>query len=294
LLGQRGPAIAISFSTDNKMLAVGAGLGDRTVRIWDLSGAGPVEKHVLKPTHTVQSLMIFPDNKMLAVAGPGLVTLYDLTRTSAPEMRVLKCPGGNLNALAVSPNSQWLVVGGSKDLYLWDMQKAKDEPTVLSAHTAAITHVAFSPDGTSLFSTGLDMKIAAWNMSASPPAKKNEATAPAVLSRLQAVDGTLVYAAGQDNRLHLWDMASGKAKDINMPHLAPAIGLSLAPDGKTLVSADQIGTVKAWTLNTERAPREWKVEHPVHGVEMSSDGRHFAVATAASVVYIFRLASAAK
>ena len=63
-----------------------------------------------------------------------------MTRTSAAEMRVLKCAGGNLHALAVSPNSRWLVVGGGKDLYLWDLQKAKDEPEVLVAHTGRRYH----------------------------------------------------------------------------------------------------------------------------------------------------------
>src|SRR5262249_36321351 len=138
LQGQHGPATALSFSTDNKFLAVAAGAQDHTVRVWEVSGTGPLEKFVIKPGYPVQSLMILPNNKVLAVAGTGTITLYDLTLTSASIMRVLKCNGGNLHALAVSPNSQWLVVGGNKDIYLWDLQKAKDEPAVLSAHSATV------------------------------------------------------------------------------------------------------------------------------------------------------------
>jgi serine/threonine protein kinase/WD40 repeat protein len=294
LQGQHGPAIALSFSADNKFLAVGAGAQDRTVRVWDLGGAGPVEKFTLKPGHAVQSLVIFPDSKMLAAAGPGLVTLYDMTRTSAAEVRVLKCAGGNLQALAVSPNSRWLVVGGSKDIYLWDLQKATDEPEVLAAHTAAVSSLVFAPDGKTLFSTAHDKKIVSWDMTASPPAKKKEATTTVTLTRLQAADDKLVYAAGQDNHLQQFDMAAGTGKELSVAHFAHIVSVSLAADGKTLVSADGGGTVKWWSLPSDQAARERKLEHPVHWVEMAPDGRHFAVGTAASLVYIFRLAAAGK
>ena len=64
-----------------------------------------------------------------------------------------------------------------------------------------------------------------------------------------------------------------------MAHLTQVVSLSLAADGKTLVSADQGGTVKAWSLQSDRPAKEWKIEHPIHWVEMAADGRHFAVGT---------------
>lgn len=126
--GANAPA-ALAFSPDSTLLAVGGETG--TVQIWDVAA------RTLKTTLTV-----YPP-------GQGAV----LTIAFSPDGKLLAAAGGFLSQSAPSPNNQ---------IALFDLA-TNALAVVLTGHTDLVSSLAFSPDGTLLFSAG-DRTVRIWGV----------------------------------------------------------------------------------------------------------------------------------
>ncbi len=295
LVGQGGPATSLAFDPAGKMLAVASGPYDQVVRLWNVTGPAPVLATALPLKVSPYAVRFAPDGKALAIAGSGgQVVLFDLERASLPELRTLKGTAGTLVSLAYSADGKWLAAGDNAKIYLWHLEKPKEESAIaLAGHASNINGLAFAADGKTLVSAAADGKVIVWDLTVSPPKNKTELTGPGGHYALQlSQDGLLAFTGSVDTVARAWDLAAGKLQDTIFPgHVAAVLGLGLTRDGKTLISADAGGIVKAWDLQSKRAPREWKLDYPLHSLAVAADNRHVAVGTGVSLVYIFRLAA---
>ena len=128
---------------------------------------------------------------------------------------------------------------------------------------AAVTGVAFSPNGTLLASADVDGAVQLWDTatgqvhglalpagSGSPGAATGVAFSP---------DGTLLAAGYSDGLVRLWNVATGQAHG---PALAAGsgpqggvTGVAFSPDGTLLAAAGDNGTVSLWNPATGRLAR---------------------------------------
>jgi WD40 repeat protein len=76
-------------------------------------------------------------------------------------------------------------------------------------HTAWVRFCAFSPDGKTLASVGLDNTVRLWNVAT----RRQTAALKGHLRRIHFVtfshDGTMVATAGMDGTVKLWDTPKG-------------------------------------------------------------------------------------
>ncbi len=157
---------------------------------------------------------------------------------------------------------------------------------VLRGHHAAVTHLAWSPDGKLLassagwFRTG-DTAVRLWRKDGTPAAVLRGHTC-GVLALAWRPDGRELASGSCDGKVLLW-RRDGRSTLIIAPGHGAVMGLAWSPDGRTLATASVRGpsdnTIDLWDMRTgvRRATLRTRFSGGKFlNVGWSSDGRFFA------------------
>ncbi len=119
----------VAWSPDGSTIASGA--GDRTVKIWDAE-SGALRATISDSLDSVLTLTFSPDGSQLAGAGADkMIRIWDMRKSDGPVQQSATTSGTLLRSAF--------------------------------AHEGAVLHVAYSPDGGTLYSTSEDLRIKAWD-----------------------------------------------------------------------------------------------------------------------------------
>src|SRR5262249_41752682 len=124
-------------------------------RDWD-QGAAKLDRKL--PGASCQ----FTKNQRLLVASTTQVTEFDYQNKANPTA-TLMVPDFPIAGFAMSGDQQTLALYGDTSIQLWHWRE-KRLLGKIDAHDAAITTVAFSPDGKTLASASADRWIRLWNV----------------------------------------------------------------------------------------------------------------------------------
>ncbi|NUM48183.1 MAG: hypothetical protein HUU38_26040, partial [Anaerolineales bacterium] len=217
-----------------------------------------------------------PDGTMLAAGNfRGFVRVFSL---ATGEILYEWQPGRDITSVVWSPDGRTLAAGGTASdtdtglVWLWELTTGQ-ALNALEGHTARVTHLAWSPNGTQLLSAGDDLALNLWDVSTlelpPPPAEgapiefvslpHQTLTAPE-LTGLEAIawnaDGSLFMTADTSGMVYFWGAASGLIQStlpasptglVNAAWLGETI-FSLAPSGK--IQTWNVATSEALTTNT--------------------------------------------
>jgi RNA polymerase sigma factor (sigma-70 family) len=241
LLGHRAAVRAVAFSADGKR-AASAGADD-SVRVWDL--ASGTQKRRFQPE--AWALRFTPDGRALAAGGMhwpwplhqwDLKTGKDLCKVRTPQPR---------GAVAFSSSGKALAVAENGHIHLLEIASGKDLCPV-AGHRGAVDALAFSPDGRSLATGGVDRRIRLWDTASGKELRVWAGHAGAINALAFSPDGkTLASGALHDKIVSLWDVVTGKercklASDANL--VVP--GLHFSPDGKWLARRNGRNGLTVW------------------------------------------------
>ncbi len=262
-----------AISPNSKLLAVAslaqksAQVSSSTLALWNLE-SGTRLVTLLKPgSSPAQAIAFSTDSKRIAaILANGQAQVWDTTTGKA--QRSWKAHADKPNALALSPNGQWLVSGsGDRTVKLWDFNSGKLLKTLSlgagETQASAVQDLLMSSDSTRL-AIATDRTIQLWDLPNGKLVKVAFARSPQQAKTLgptlpQAMafspDGKSLATLDLDNSIKLWNANNGARIITLRRHQRPVEAIAFSPDGQTLLSRDDSQLVLFWNLKTYKSDR---------------------------------------
>lgn len=172
------------------------------------------------------------------------------------ELDPLEAQGNVANAVALSPNGKWALIGSAdRSVRVWDVEGGRDLKRLIG-HTATVWAVAFSADGKKAVSGGVDGTVRIWDIETGTEMKKLDGHAAMVSAVAFNGDGTKVISVGFDGAVIWWNAATGKeirrlegdARYVHSISMHPTLKLAA-------VAADR--HVILWDFSTGDVVKRW-------------------------------------
>jgi len=154
----------------------------------------------------------------------------------------------------------------------------------LTEHEAAITSIAFSPDGKTFASSSADKTIRIWNLHGKQLQilKGHQA---AVNSITYSPNGKLLASADDDGTIQLWNVENLNEQNSLLPTTLSESGSNskvlFSPNSTILVAVD-LDTIEIWDLEAHdlahQKPQSFFVDSVITSVAFSPDGKILAIA----------------
>jgi len=142
---------------------------DKVVKVWDLS-SGKLRTNHYGHQGNINAVTISPDGSLCASGGKdGVTMLWDLN--DGKHLYSLEADD-SINALVFSPNRYWLCAATNSSIKVWDLESKNAvcelKPEFINvgknSNKPACTSLAWSADGSILFSGYTDSKIRVWQV----------------------------------------------------------------------------------------------------------------------------------
>ncbi|GAB4284400.1 MAG: hypothetical protein Fur0025_15140 [Oscillatoriaceae cyanobacterium] len=186
--------------------------------------------------------------------------------------------GAGSSLLHVLASGSW-----DKTIKIWALNSQGGKPIpirTLTAHSASVYVVAFSPDGQTLASGGVDCSIQLWHLGS----VEHTSTGASLLRVLSghsfpvysvafSPDGSLLASGSGDYTIKLWHLASGKLLSSLEGHSSFVYSVAFSPDGQILATGSADKTIKIWQVSTGQLLRTLMSPSPVNCVAFSPDRR---------------------
>ena len=263
LRGHDAAVQCVVFSPDGRLLASSA---KEHARLWNIEDREEIA--TFKHTAIVESVAFSPDSKTLACVDDDCIRLWDTRRRKAASV------------LGVAPETGEASFGESSFLqfltFLRDLILGKP-PTDLPVHySSTIQSIAFSPDGKSLVSGGIDNTVRLWDVRKRRVIFSHEPNQKGVsYANVQTVafspNNEVFASAGTHKEIHLWSATDHKLiGTLNTEEYVET--LAFHPDGRFLVAGVK-ARIRVWDMESqaELAPLEGSLGR-VNTIAFSSDG----------------------
>ncbi|KAG8787121.1 hypothetical protein FRC12_015888 [Ceratobasidium sp. 428] len=313
LVGHTSSVNSVVFSPDSARIISGS--SDCTIRIWDARTGRQMEKPLRGHTSGVYSIAYAPNGKyVISGSSDHTMRIWNLqTRESQATDISATCILPSDGRFCFYPRSVAFALQGTRIICLestvlsvWDTHTSSANLTSswfadltseygFSTLVAmkrlrrwinrsspeydgeGITSVAYSRDGTFIFSGSKDHSIRIWDPhSGSMTGKPLKGHSGIVKAVACAPNGLQIASGSVDTTLRIWDLHTGKA--ILRPlkgHTRPVLSLAYSPEGARIASGSDDNTILIWDAYTGQAICEPLKGHEnsVNSVTYTADGR---------------------
>ncbi|MBV6647477.1 MAG: High-affnity carbon uptake protein Hat/HatR [Cyclobacteriaceae bacterium] len=106
----------------------------------------------------------------------------------------------------VSPNERWLALASDRDeIYLFDLKRSDQDPTLLTSHSGAIYDLIFLPDNSGFISVGADRRVLLSNFDGDS-GKEIATTTVRIKALAVSPDGKTLAGGADSGEVFLWDL----------------------------------------------------------------------------------------
>jgi|GEM_PF-1729386 len=213
------------------------------------------------PTDFISVLLPTRDGKFLiAAAADKTVRILDASTVKTTKIWRLSVAAGQegeLYAASLSPDEQWLAIGGNigpaKDgilIFNWQNGTIKKR---FKANGNGVRSLAWSPDGKSLFSGGKDNLVRVFETEGFQEIAQLSGHENPVRCLGISPDGKALVSSALDENIRLWQRGrkgwQESASKILVGHTQMVENTVFSPDGKYILSTGEDGRVLRWTAN---------------------------------------------
>ena len=246
---------------------------DGTAGLWDLQGR-PIAKLRAQVPQLDPGIpgAVSADGRTLAVRAPGGgVALY--AGEDGRLLRMLPPVGGNLSAVAFSPDGTRLLTGSADGARLWPVQGG--EPRLFET-AEAVTGARFSPDGARVLTWGRAGVARLWPVDGEGEPLLLRGPGGA-LSAAFAPDGQGVALGFSDGTVRLFRRQTGERPVRVLGRGALDGALAIEPGERAVLVGGDHGSA-LYRANGDGLVRLW--DQPFRGAEYSPDGQRLLAFTA--------------
>ncbi|EDX87256.1 protein kinase domain [Synechococcus sp. PCC 7335] len=177
-----------------------------------------------------------------------------ITRPQTWQQQHRLAPGiGLVRSLAVSANGQTFASGGIDGaVRLWSLSSGELVHTFArrlltgSGHAAAVTALAFHPDGRALYSASEDGTMKEWDSARRCLLNTMPTSGWTPTDLLVTPEGTQLVSPNSDGQIVVWDIQTLLPSERLTQHQKRVTAAALSTRGDLLVSAGNDGTIKLW------------------------------------------------
>ncbi len=213
----------VAFSPDGKQLATSS--YDKTIILWNAETGEPV-RTLSNHVDAVFAIAFSPDGALLASGGGDrMVKIWNAK--SGALLTTISDSKDAVMALAFAPNGARLAAAGAdKIIRVWEMGAARFDQTAVSmgtllrssfAHDGAVLRLCYSPDSATLYSTGEDRVIKAWDAELLTEKQTFERQSDWVSAMALSPDGRFLSAGRFDSTATIYAADTGQALSGDNP-----------------------------------------------------------------------------
>jgi WD40 repeat protein len=198
----------LAFSPDGRALAIGT--DDGSIRIWEMPGGH--ERAILKGHNAVVRSVAFSADarRLVSTSESRSIMLWDAIQGNLIRPLELHRQGSNVVLFAAfSTDGRHVAIGevsgNPEEITLIDSESGEVRNR-LSGHNTGVQALAFSPDGRTLATAGLDNSIKLWDWTQGKEVTTLSDGVGFVKSLAFSHDGLWLAFAGNDDSVRIWDV----------------------------------------------------------------------------------------
>jgi len=192
---------------------------------------------------------------------------------------------GKIYALALSPDGQWLAVGGwmhDNAIRLYDF-KTGNLVTLLKGHEDTLNTLAFSPNSQYLASGGHDATAIIWDVKQQRVLHNLSGHTAEIYAIAFTPDNQRLVTGSYDHDLRLWQVSNGAQLAVLSGHTDKVYTLAVSPQDSLIASGGHDYMVQLWDGKTGELIKELiHQETEIGSLQFTPDGQSLIVTAADS------------
>jgi WD40 repeat protein len=150
--------------------------------------------------------------------------------------------------------------------------------SVFEEHEFTVWSLAFSPDGSYLFSGGQDTTVRVWNLGSGREMHTLSGHTGAVYGiSVLPVGSKLVSIADKDLAIRIWDYEQGALVSALAPNSVRVTTIAVSPDNRYIITGGDDGKVRIWDIDNGVILSVLDHPGPIYSITISPDGQHLVV-----------------